>query len=204
VAFNLSTGGSGNSQILPHFKYNAKSGRMTRVDRDQDSAGNWQSSEVDITGNAVFVLDMQTVEVGWLQYQPTPAFKTVPLGQPLPASPGDSYKQGFSVLAFSDKNLKGVRQWTSSAGVTIEAVEAIHDAYLEKGAKQVPVVQMTGSEGISSKHGTNYKPTFKIVKWVDRPAEFDAAKAAPTPDAAAAPTPSSAPDAPAADDEVLF
>jgi hypothetical protein len=36
----------------------------------------------------------------------------------------------------------------------------------------LPVVECTGSTPQKSDYGTNYKPTLKITKWVDKPVEF--------------------------------
>jgi hypothetical protein len=57
-----------------------------------------------------------------------------------------------------------------------------------KNAGKLPVVQCTGTEAQKGKFGTNYKPVFSIVKWVDRPAALgeNTPKAATAPEAVAA------------------
>ena len=35
-----------------------------------------------------------------------------------------------------------------------------------------PVVACTGSEAMKDRYGTNYRPTFQIVQWVERPKEL--------------------------------
>ena len=37
---------------------------------------------------------------------------------------------------------------------------------------ELPVVACTGSEAIKDRYGINYRPTFKIVQWVERPADL--------------------------------
>lgn len=165
----------------PWVKYNAKAGRWYIKGDD----GN--EKEVD---KPTFVADMANIKTGWILFlegqAPSKEFDPS-LEQMLP-KPSDAHKRGFQLRLFSGKSFGGVVELCSSSMHLCKAIAALYTEY-EANAKdgQVPVVEYTGSTGMKDKMGTNYAPNFKIVKYVDRPAEFDAT-AEPE---AAAPTPAS-------------
>ena len=190
---------SGGGDFLPFIKYDAKAGRFFRRDSTETATG-WDRDDIDITDGCAFIMDLKQIQVGWADFSAgTPSRIMVPLGDPLPERPSDKHKQGFQVLVKLSKGCAGdqppVRELSSSAGVTISAIDALHDAYKkapEAQNGQLPVVQMTGVEGIKSQHGTNYKPLLAITGWVDRPADMPLG-AAPTPAAAPAAKPDHTP-----------
>jgi hypothetical protein len=75
--------------------------------------------------------------------------------------PSPDFKQGFQIDVFSNKNLLGVREFASTAGAVIDAMNDVYDDYdraPESKQGKLPVVKCTAVKPIVSKHGTNYQP----------------------------------------------
>jgi hypothetical protein len=78
MALGLSTGGSGDYKEI--VKYDARAGRMFRVDRD----GAGTKTPIDITNEKPkFIIDFGRIEVGWMRFAAgvAPDVAVVPLGQ---------------------------------------------------------------------------------------------------------------------------
>jgi len=204
MALGIQTETSGGGDFSPIVKYDARAGRMFRVDRTQDSGGAWQTDNVEITNGFQAVFDLENIEVGWALFAAgsPPSFALAKLGQPMPARPTSEHKNAFRVMLKLGKAVGGdVREMAAQSKAVIGAMDKLHDAYsagLKDNAGKLPVVAMTGSVPIVStgqgKSSTNYQPVFEIVKWVDRPAELSggvapvgAAPVAPAPVAPPAP-----------------
>ncbi len=183
MGLGLTTGGSSGSDIKPYVNYDAKAGRMFRVDRAQMSDGTWATDKVEITNSVQFVADLANIRVGWVNYTTQgPVRRFVTLGkEPIPARPDDknaegkpAFKQGFEIDLVLDKaSGGGARVFGSAAGCVIEAMDALHDTYTgasEAKAGKLPVVKIANVQPVKSGQSTNYKPTFAIVNWIDRPA----------------------------------
>jgi hypothetical protein len=184
MALGLTTGGTGGGEIQPYINYDAKAGRMFRVDRSQGGDGTWQTDKVEITNTVQMVMDLPNIRVGWINYTSQgPVRKLVVLGQePIPPRPEDknaegkpAFKQGFEINLLLDKASGGgaPRVFGSAAGCVIEAMDALHDAYSsapESKAGKLPIVKIASVQPVKSGQSTNYKPTFAIVNWIDRPA----------------------------------
>ena len=178
-------------EFTPFVKYNAKAGRWY-TKKDEPEAAEFEVTDM----TAIF--DMDNLQTGWFLF----AAGTAPVKQMDPSlteaapSPGEGFKRGFQLNAYSEKNLLGTREFSSTAGSVIEAMNDLHDHWIagrDENAGKVPVVKCVGVEAITNKHGTNYKPQFEIVSWVERPADMVVpAKAAP-----ATQSPAPASDAPA-------
>jgi hypothetical protein len=184
-------GGDGNFTV--YVKYNAKAGRWYTKEDKQDGV------EFEVT-NMTAVFDIANIRTGWFLFAAgvAPAKTFDPSLAEAAAKPGDGFKRGFELLAFSDKNLGGKREFSSTAGAVIESMNALYDAYVaapESKAGKLPIVKCVGVHPITGKHGTNYQPQLEIVGWADRPAELGGATSpqSPAPQAAAAPAPSPAP-----------
>lgn len=176
----------GDSSFTVYVKYNAKAGRWyTKEDKPE-------ATEYEVT-SMVAVFDIPNIKTGWFLFAAgvAPAKTFDPsLSQAAP-KPGEGFKRGFELNVFSDKNLGGVREFSSTAGAVIESMNALYDAYVaapEGKAGKLPVVKCVGVHPITGKHGTNYQPQLEIVSWVDRPAELGA-EAAPAAPVTAAPPP---------------
>lgn len=202
MALGLSTE-SGGGDFTPVVKFDARAGRMFRVDREQDGGGNWNTNNVEITNGFTAVMDLENIEVGWLLFAAgvAPQLTLVKLGQPLPARPSDQHKQGFRMLMKLGKSSGGdVREIAATSKAVLGAVDDLHTAYeAQKAANpgKLPVVALTGSKAIVStgkgQSSTNYAPIFEIQKWVDRPAELGGAGGDTQEEAAPSPPPPAAP-----------
>lgn len=184
MAFGIQTSSGNGEEFLPLMTYNAKAGRVKLVQRVEVN-GEWVKQETDVTASSpVFVFDLANVQVGWLLFKAgmAPIKAMAPVGQPLPANPIGDYgldergkaikpKQGF-VLHVLDKD--GVkREFASNSMAVVGVLDDLHTAYMaatESKQGMLPVVQFTGATEIKSKHGSNYSPDFKIVRWAPRPA----------------------------------
>lgn len=205
MALGLTSGG-GSGDIKPFIKYDARAGRMFRVDRVQNGDGSYSSQDHDITNGCTFIADMANIKVGWVHYSSQgPVKRFVVLGkEAIPARPEDKgadgkpvFKQGFEINVQLSKACGGgpAREFGSAAGCVIQAVDALHDAYTaasESKLGKLPIVAMTATTGVKSGQSTNYQPTFQITGWVDRPEALGGSAGA----SASAPPPEPQPPAP--------
>lgn len=232
MAFGMPQVGGGNFRDI--VKYDARAGRMFRVDRDVNTG---EREQIDITDpNMKFAIDFGSIEVGYVAFSAQgPVRAMVPLGRPLPQQPQDRddkgnlvSRQGFFVLV-AGKAVDGIREWCTNAAICVNAMEELHNDFChrpEAAAGKIPLVRIASTIPVTSGRGqqksTNYKPVMEIVGWVDRlpdmgertvppptaqtPRSTPAPQANPTP--RAAPAPQAAPAsqaAPAAvDDEMPF
>ena len=202
MGFGL-TQSSGSGDIVPVVKYDGRAGRLSRVDR-----ADGMNTPVDITRSFRAILDLQNVEVGWMQFQAgaAPEFTLVKLGDPMPARPTPDHKQGVRVMMLLDKGCGrdgalDLRELATAARVGVSGLDALHDAYMaaaESKAGKLPVVELKDTVAVTSGSGaqksTNYQPVFAIIGWADRPANLVHVPTAQS--GARAPTPISAAPAP--------
>jgi len=192
MGLGLSTGGAGGGDIKPYVNYDAKAGRMFRVDRFQVPDGTWSTDKAEITNTVQFVADLANIRVGWVNYTTQgPIRRFVVLGkEAMPPRPEDkntdgkpAFKQGFEIdIALDKASGGGSRVFGSAAGCVIEAMDVLHDAYTgaaESKSGKLPVVKIAGVAPVKSGQSTNYKPTFAIIGWVDRPASLAIGNTAP-------------------------
>lgn len=191
---------SSNSGAEGGFKvfvsYNAKAGRWYTKEDKPDA------EQFEVT-NMTAVFDMDNLKIGWFLFAPgvAPVKQFDPsLSEPSP-KPGEGFKKGFELDVFSEKNLLGVREFASTAGIVIDAMNDLYDHWVADKAShagQLPVVKCVGVTPVTNKHGTNYKPQLEIISWTDRPAELGApaqegsAKAPPPADRKPEPAPAAA------------
>jgi hypothetical protein len=186
MGFMNSTSGEGSFKVFA--SYNAKAGRFYTKEDKPDAE---QYEVVNFTA----VFDMDNLKNGWFLFAPgvAPIKHFAPsLSEPI-GKPGDGFKNGFELDIFSEKNLGGVREFASTAGIVIDAMNDLYDHWTADKASnpgKLPVVKCVGVQPVTNKHGTNFKPQFEIASWVDRPAELDgAAPAKPAAPAPVAPPP---------------
>jgi hypothetical protein len=152
--------------FVPRIEYDAKAGRMARVDRTADDTG---VIKIDITmSQPMFAFDFGAIEIGWLNFQAgmAPSLVMVPYGQPMPARPDRGHKAGFRTKVWDGREAAG-REISSSAGMTVNAIEALWNQFSaapEAAAGKLPVIQFANV--IVS--GRNYAPVFRLVQWIDR------------------------------------
>ena len=158
--------------------YNAKAGRWYTKRDGQDEP---QFEVTDMTA----VFDMPGLQTGWFKFAANVAPEKVmdPSFSEAASNPGQDFKRGFQLDLYSEKNLLGLREFSSTAGIVIEAMNSLYDLWLvapETATGKLPVVRCVGVQPVTNKHGTNYQPKFEIVWWTDRPGAFgDAGLPAP-------------------------
>jgi hypothetical protein len=168
MAFMEAPGGDG--EFTVYVKYNAKAGRWYTKDDAPNAA------EFEVV-NMTAVFDIPNLKTGWFLFQAGSAPDKA-INASLSAwgpKPSDAHKRGFQINLFSDKNLLGVREFASTAGSVIEAMNGLYVAYLaahEAAQGKLPVVRCAGVLPVTGKHGVNYAPVLEIVAWVDRPAQL--------------------------------
>lgn len=177
---------SGGGDRTPIIKYDARAGRIHRIDRS-NASGNWETSEEEITNGFQAIFDLENIETGWLNFPAgsAPDIRVVKIGTPLPDRPSDKHRAGFRLLMKLGKSCGGdLREMASNAKVSIAAMDKLYDAYIagvQEHPGKLPVVILAGTEKVVSsgkdEHGkpqssTNYQPVWEITKWADRPAEL--------------------------------
>jgi hypothetical protein len=156
--------------FAPRIEFNAKSGRVTSVERTADGNG---IIKCDITMQLpAFAWDIGSVEVGWANFQSgmSPSFVMVPFGQTMPARPDRDHKAGFRSKVWNGQT-EVAREFSATAGVTVAAIEALWDlvsAAPEAAAGKIPVIRFANVTPVTSGRGINYAPVFDLVQWVDR------------------------------------
>lgn len=207
MALGLQTESGGGGDFNKVIKFDARAGRMFRVDREQDASGSWNTENVEVTNGFTAIMDLENIEVGWCLFAAgvAPQLSLVKLGQPLPQRPSDQHKQGFRMMMKLGKSSGGdVREIAATSKAVLGAVDDLHNAFEAGRAanpNKLPVVALTGSKAIVStgkgQTSTNYAPIFEITKWVDRPADLGGAAGAgealkeepkPTPQSTATPS----------------
>jgi hypothetical protein len=158
-------------------KYDARSGKFTRCDREQDDTG-WVTKATDITDDFEAVFDLENVEVGWVCFTAggAPDFRMVRLGDDIGERPSDKHREGFRVrVKLSNGAGDDVRELSSTAVALWNALDELHDEYLEDAKKhrnKLPVVSIAETKRVTTAAGSNYAPVFEITKWVPRPADL--------------------------------
>jgi hypothetical protein len=159
----------GTGEFSPRIEYSAKDGHLTRVDRTADGA---ETIRVDQTfQQPAYAWDIGSIEIGWLNFQDgmAPSFVMVPYGQPMPARPDRAHKAGFRSKVWDGQT--GAREFSSSAGVTVTAIEALWDQLTsapEAAAGKVPVIQFGQPIAVRTGRNTNYAPGLRLLQWIDR------------------------------------
>lgn len=173
-----------------YIKYDARAGRWyTKPDGGGDL--------YEVT-NLTAIMDVENIRTGWFEFMEgqAPSKTFDPSLSEAAAKPGEKAKRGFEVLMFSDKNIGGLREFSSTAGVVIEAMNAVYDEWLagkDANPGKLPVVKCSGVTAVKSAKSTNYSPALQIVSWADCPQELSDAREAidaaspPSAPAAAAP-----------------
>ena len=203
-----------NRDFLPIIKYDARAGKFFKITRTQGEDGKWTTTQDEIA-SPIVAMNIADVEVGWLSFASgAPNFHMSHNRDGMPPRPSEDHKEAFRVLIkMSEKEGGEVRHFSHSAQCVLIAFDQLHDLFLEapesKDMSKCPVIGVNRTEAIKGSQGsTNYAPVFQIVKWIDRPAEFDdhPVQGVPKGDAAAAAWESKASEAaaPVDDEDVPF
>jgi hypothetical protein len=166
--------GSNGGAIPPRIEYDSKAGRWHRVERSQNAANEWVTEKFEMEKGDVFVMDMATIEVGWIAFASTgPDFQMVPNGQSVGPKPSDAHKFGFRVKVLLPKE-ETPRTFASTAKAVLGVIDELHTKAESGPVGQVPVVKIAGTRMVETKgpQGVtrNYAPLVEIVKYVPRPA----------------------------------
>jgi hypothetical protein len=183
MALGMTYGGGGNENIVPVVKYDARAGRLTRVDRTIDGTGGYVTTNVDITNTFKAVLDMENIEVGYLKFKPgvAPEFMLVPHGQKMPDKPADTdFKQGARFMLKLHASCGGdIREMAGTAAAFMRGFDQLHTDYeAGKAANpgKLPIVTLVTTEAVTTGSGqtksTNYQPQFAIAGWAPRPSDL--------------------------------
>ena len=181
----LNIGGNGNGK--PYVKYNAKADKWIVHGIDGED------KEIE---RPTFVGDLENIGTGHVRFregQPPEWVMDPSLDRKAPY-PGEEFKRGFVMMVFSPMYFGGAVEFASAS---IHLGNAIKDLYAQyvagKGAhpSKLPVIACTGSQAMKDPRGTNYRPVFVIVDWVDRPAELPSGNPGDVPPSAPPPPPPS-------------
>lgn len=172
--FGFSTEPStGNSDIVPVVKYDARSGRMFRIDRT-DTGNGFVADQVDVSRKFKALFDLENVETGWILFAAgvQPHFALVPIGSALPARPTPDHKNGIRFMVKLGKDCGGdIREIAGTSKVFMAGVEKLYVEYLkERDANdgKLPIVELEDTLPVKAGQSTNYQPVFKIVGWAPR------------------------------------
>ena len=184
--FGFSTEPSSGGDWLPIATYDARAGRFFRIDRLQDSSGNWTTDKVDITTNFKAMADFDNIETGWLNFAPgqTPNLVLVPLKGiadktiKMPDRPSDLHKNGIRFVVKLSKDIGGdrpIREIASSAKAFLGAIETVYEQYAAERSQHpgmLPVLVCDKTTPVTTGSGknssTNYAPSLRIAAWVPR------------------------------------
>jgi hypothetical protein len=205
IGFSLEEKKGGN--FLPVLKFDAKAGDFMAVNREPQSDGTWEKSEVEIEKPFKFVADMENLQVGWMSFKPgAVSFELAKIGERMPDRPTPDHKQGIRVRLFMKDH--GLREFSHTSKNVLRAFDALHDEYVAKADShkgKMPVVEVTGTDTVKMQTKEQGELRFKVPKWsitgwVDPPAAFAGAQ-----EAAPQPAPKKAmPAAKAVDDDAEF
>jgi hypothetical protein len=177
--FGFSTAPSTGGDFTPIAKFDARAGRIHRIDR-VDTGGGFESRAVDITQSFKAVFDFEHVEVGWIYFPvgSPPEFALVPMGSQLPDRPTPKHKNGLRMMIKLSRDCGGDRPIREFAGTSKAFLSGIESAYLayaadkDKNPGKLPVFVLEKTTSIKTGSGenssTNYHPSFRLVGWVPR------------------------------------
>ena len=162
-------------EFMPVIKFDARVGRFYVQDRVQRGS-EWETEQHDVTDGFSAILDLANLEVGWIRFPKgaAPETKLVPAGQDIGDPPSENHKEGLRVLVkLTDEEI--VRELLSSAVGLWIGIDELHDHYIAAAADhvgQLPVVELTDVHENKTSSGTSWTPIFKIMDWVQRPADM--------------------------------
>lgn len=161
MAFNLAPR---SANFVPFCKFNAKSGRWyTKTD---------QGEEFEVS-NMRAIFDLEGIRSGWFLFTEGLAPDVVwDEGTDILPPPTTNHKRGFALNVYSQKELGGLREFSSTSNTVIIAMTELYNAYMaapEREQGLLPVVRVDKVEPVKSNFGLNYQPIFSIQQWVPRP-----------------------------------
>lgn len=177
LGFAIGSASGGGGDFLPVVKFDARSGRISKVDRAQ-------GMDPVVTELKAFkaILDMDNLECGWMHFAAgqAPDMRLVKLGDVWPDQPTTDHKRGIrAVVKLSKENGGDLREMCGNSASFLRGFDNLHTEYLEgkdKHPGKLPVIILQDTLAVVSKgksmSSTNYEPVFQIAAWVDRPSDF--------------------------------
>lgn len=172
--------------FLPYIGFNAKSDKwFVKVGTEK----------VALKGEIAFVVDFKNLKTGWMLFADGLAPNKVydPSIEEKAAQPSPKHKRGVEFNVYMKGTHEGVYSFSTVAGNVLKPFSELHDKYLEEiktNPDFLPVVVVGESQEVKSSFknpdgsqgtATNYMPSFKIEKFVKRPAVFDETATQPEP-----------------------
>jgi hypothetical protein len=182
IGINLDEKKGGN--FLPVIKFDAKAGDFIVVNREPQSDGSWEKTELEMPTPFKFVADFENLEVGWCSFKPGAVdFTMAKIGEKMPVRPTPDHKQGIRCKVFLKEH--GLREFAHTSKNVLRAFDTLHDEYArgaEDNAGKLPVIEVTGTETVKMQTKEQGELRFKVPKWriagwVAPPAEFSGAAA---------------------------
>ena len=139
----------------------------------------YPEGEIDLK---YFIMDKDSMKAGWGKLAPgiAPSWQWDAKLGIVEINPGgtieekDEWKRGLSIeLYIKDE---GVFTWSTTALGPMQGLNNIYqEVFNDQGDNPnlLPVIEYTGSEATTWKKGQSRIPQFKIVKWVERPDDWD-------------------------------
>ncbi len=153
--------------FLPVLKFDAKAGDFIAVNREPQSDGTWEKSEVEIATPFKAVVDFHNMQKGWISFKPGAVdFTMVHVEDKLPAQPTPDHKQGVRFRMFFKEH--GLREFSHTSKNVLRAINALHDEFISgasKNAGKLPVVEVSGTETVKMQTKDQGELRFKIPKW---------------------------------------
>lgn len=188
MAFGIPGSESQSGEFLGRIQYDTRVGFWQVIKRVQEAGGGWIDDKSEQFKNPTMLLDMGSLEVGYIKFASPPAFMTVPYGHPIPPQPQDmmadangkqrkSFLPGFRLKVASSKVFgdSNAYYFAHNAKTVMEPMDELYQLYEqapEAAAGKVPLVAVTGTRvvEIRSPQGTNryHAPIFSIQGWYDR------------------------------------
>jgi len=184
----FSTEPASNTEFVPVVRYDAKAGRMSRMERVEGVNG-WETTRIFIPSDQFKALaDFENVEVGPVNFNTggAPSFLMVRRDLlvaekiAMPERPDANYKPGIRFMLKLSKDCAGdgkpVREIASNARAFLSEIAVVIKQYLDEKAQnpgKLPVLALDGDpypvkSGSGTKSSTNFHPKFKIIGWAPR------------------------------------
>jgi hypothetical protein len=149
--------------FVPFLKYNAKAGRWYVREENKPT-------ETEIV-SPTLSFDFARIKTGWIYYAegqgPEKVFDpSLTVAAEVPKD-GKKWKRGFVVTVHGPHPL-GEREFSSTAGSVVEAINLCYAIYERDGAAhpgQMPTFRCSQVRAITGRNGTNYAPVFELVGW---------------------------------------
>ena len=180
-------GATAGGEFTAICKYDARSGRIFRVDRNNTGNG-YVSENVDITAIFKAVFDLENVQCGWMCFMPgtAPSYALVPLAAleaktvERPAQPSADHKQGVRFRMKLSKGCAGegdqIRELSGASNAFLNGMLTLYSQFKAERAKypgHLPVIKLASTMPVASgRSSTSYQPTWQIVDWAPRPADL--------------------------------